>query len=217
MRTVDSATEQPGARRRMPRAQREALMLDVAEELFGELGYRAASMDEIAARVGVSKPMLYHYYGSKDGLFVACLRRARAGMRDAILAGAMSSEVREERLFAALVAWFRFVDDHRTLWKIITESELEFPEAAEEIDAIRDEQTVLIAGLMAATATPGHLADPIELQVVAAAISGVGERVAHWRHRNPGVTPERAARHLMQLLWVGLERMGEGAQWEQPD
>ena len=48
MRTVDSAAEQPEARRRMPRAQREALMLDVAEELFGELGYRAASMDEIA-------------------------------------------------------------------------------------------------------------------------------------------------------------------------
>jgi AcrR family transcriptional regulator len=213
--TTQTETEQSAPRRRMPRAQREALMLDVAEELFGELGYRSVSMDEIAARVGVSKPMLYHYYGSKDGLFIACLRRARAGMRDAILAGAMSSEVREERLFAALVSWLRFVDDHRTLWKIISESGLEFPEAAEEIDAIRDEQTALIAGLLAATATPGHLADPIELQVVAAAISGVGERVAHWRHRNPGVvTPERAARHLMQLLWLGLERMSDGAQWE---
>ncbi|HEX3613736.1 MAG TPA: TetR/AcrR family transcriptional regulator [Sporichthyaceae bacterium] len=212
--STDTDVEAGGARRRMPRAQREALMLDVAETLFGELGYRAVSMDEIAARVGVSKPMLYHYYGSKDGLFVACLRRARAGMRDAILAGAMSSEVREERLYGALVSWFRFVDEHSTLWKIITDSELEFREAAEEIEAIRDEQTGLIAGLMAATATPAHLADPVELQVVAAAISGVGERVAHWRAGHPEVTPERAARHLMQLLWLGLERMGEGAQWE---
>ena len=189
-------------------------MLDVAEELFGELGYRAASMDEIAARVGVSKPMLYHYYGSKDGLFLACLRRAREGMRDAILAGAMSSTVPDERLFAALVGWFRFVDEHSTLWKIITDSELDFREAADEIEAIRDEHTGLIAGLMAETATPGHLADPDELQIVAAAISGVGERVAHWRTRHPGATPERAARHLMQLLWLGLERMGEGAAWE---
>ena len=189
-------------------------MLDAAEALFGELGYRAASMDEIAARVGVSKPMLYHYYGSKDGLFLACLRRARAGMRVAILAGADAGGERSDRLFAALVAWFRFVDEHRTLWKIIDESMLEFSAAAEEIESIRDEHTQLIASLIADGATPGHLADPVEIEVIAAAISGVGERVTRWRNRNPGLTPERVARHLMQLLWFGLDRMDEGEVWD---
>jgi len=198
----------------MPRAEREALMLDVAEELFGELGYRAASMDEIAARVGVSKPMLYHYYGSKDGLFLACLRRARAGMREAILAGAATPAARGERLYTALVAWFRFVDEHRQLWKIIADSMFELTGVAAEVEAIRDEHTHLIAGLIAAEVTPDHLADPMEIEVIAAAISGVGERVTFWRQRNPGLEPERAARHLMQLLWLGLERMESGEAWE---
>lgn len=202
-----------GPRRRMPRAQREALMLDVAEEMFGERGYQAASMDEIAARVGVSKPMLYHYYGSKEGLFLACLGRARAGMREAILTGAMSAQARGDRLYTALVAWFRFVDEHRTLWNIIDESVREFSGAAEEVESIRDEHTVLIAGLIAAHTSTDHRADPAEIAVIAAAISGVGERVARWRTGNPGLTPERTARHLMQLLWLGLERMDNGEVW----
>lgn len=189
-------------------------MLDVAEELFGELGYRAASMDEIAARAGISKPMLYHYYGSKDGLFLACLRRARAGMREAILTGALSGAVGSQRLFAALVAWFRFVDTHRSLWKIIEESVLELPGVIAEIESIRDEHTGLLASLIAAEAPAGAPVDALEIEVIAAAISGAGERVTRWRNHNPGLSPERAARHLMQLLWLGLDRMGAGEAWE---
>lgn len=43
-------------RKRMPRAERE--MIQIAEEAFAEHGYAGASMDDIAERVGVSKPML---------------------------------------------------------------------------------------------------------------------------------------------------------------
>ena len=52
----------------MPRADRERQMLAVAERVFAERGFRSASMDEIAELVGVTKPMLYAYFGSKDGL-----------------------------------------------------------------------------------------------------------------------------------------------------
>ncbi|MGQ0846933.1 MAG: TetR/AcrR family transcriptional regulator [Sporichthyaceae bacterium] len=209
---MTEAVAETAGRRRMPRAEREALMLDVAEELFAE-GYQAASMDEIAARVGVSKPMLYHYFGSKEGLFLACLRRARDGMLAAILSGAELAAPPEQRLYTALVAWFRFVDEHRTLWKIIEESEREFSEATAEIDAIRDEHTELIAALLAADVAAGH-GDPIEIEVMAASISGMGERIARWRIRHPGLSPEQTARHLMQLLWLGLGNVGEGRVWE---
>ncbi len=208
-------TESVGVRRRMPRVEREALMLDVAEATFGELGYQATSMDEIAARVGVSKPMLYHYYGSKERLFLACLRRARGGMRDAILAGFGSAEQPAEQLYGALVSWFRFIEDHPALWNLfLDEGLLEFGAAAAEIEEIRAEHTELIGALIALHVPGGQAADPIEIEVVAAAISGVGERLTRWRTRNPELTPERTARHLMQLLWLGLGRMSEGAVWE---
>lgn len=190
-------------------------MLEVATDMFGELGYRAASMDEIAARVGVSKPMLYHYFGSKERLFLACLSRARGGMRDAIVTGATASEQPMEQLYGALVAWFRYIDDNPSVWTMfVDETLLEFGEAAEEIEAIRADNTALIAALISAQAPGGHTADPIEIDVIAAAIAGVGERVTRWRVRNPGLTPERTARHLMQLLWLGLGQLAEGVVWE---
>lgn len=207
------ARVQSAGRRRMPRAEREALMLDVAEEFFAA-GYQAASMDDIAARVGVSKPMLYHYFGSKEGLFLACLRRARDGMLAAILSGAQLAAPPERRLYTALVAWFRFIDEHRRLWQIIEESERKFSGATAELDAIRDEHTQLIAALLAADVAATHK-DPVEIEALAAAISGMGERVARWRIRtHPELTPEQTARHLMQVLWHGLGGISDGEVWE---
>lgn len=211
----DAAVPGGTPRRRMPRAEREVLMLDVAEQIFGELGYQASSMDEIAARAGVSKPMLYHYYGSKERLFLACLRRARAGMRAAILAGVASGTRPDEQLYLGLSGWFRFIDEHPRLWTmIVDEGLLEFGPAAEEIEAIRAEHTELIAALILSSGPPGHTDDLVEVELVAAAISGAGERITRWRTRYPDLTPERTARHLMQLVWLGMSGMGGGAVWE---
>ncbi|MGQ0625842.1 MAG: TetR/AcrR family transcriptional regulator [Sporichthyaceae bacterium] len=213
---VGEAVE-PGPRRRMPRAQRESAMLDAAEALFGEHGYAAASMDEIAAQVGVSKPMLYHYYGSKERLFLACLRRARTSMREAILAGAAAGESAQGQLYSAFVAWFTYIDAHPAIAAmLIDEALFEVGSAAEEIEAIRDEHMELIAVLIAAHAPPGHIGDPTEIEVIAAAVAGVGERVTRWRTRHPELTPQRTARHLMQLLWLGMGAMAAGEVWEAP-
>jgi len=59
----------------MPRSVREQLILRVAGQVFAECGYERASMDRIASRAGVSKPMLYAYFGSKEGLYVAYVER----------------------------------------------------------------------------------------------------------------------------------------------
>src|ERR671930_2513522 len=95
-------------RRRMPRAERERQMIAVAEQMFAERGYRAASMDEIAERVGVSKPMLYEYFGSKEGLFVACIRQARAELA-AVSTESVAGHTRaEDALRTGLIAFFEF-------------------------------------------------------------------------------------------------------------
>ena len=71
---MTSTTERPPKRRR-DRAAREREILEAAERIFGERGYQGTSMDDVAAKVGVSKPLIYQYYGSKDGLFREILRR----------------------------------------------------------------------------------------------------------------------------------------------
>src|ERR671930_1407894 len=71
-------------RKRLPRAEREERMLDAAEAVFGKHGFQAASMDEIARRSGITKALLYQYFGSKEGLCEAAVERSRARLFDAL-------------------------------------------------------------------------------------------------------------------------------------
>ncbi|MER6798249.1 helix-turn-helix domain-containing protein, partial [Amycolatopsis mediterranei] len=68
----------------MPREEREAQLVVAGTEEFGRAGYAGASMVEIARRVGVTKPLLYQYFGSKDGLYLACLHRAGGRLTDGV-------------------------------------------------------------------------------------------------------------------------------------
>jgi AcrR family transcriptional regulator len=70
------------ARTRVARAVREELMLEAAEDIFGSAGFRGASMDEIAARSGITKAMLYQYFDSKEALYDACTERVRSRLFD---------------------------------------------------------------------------------------------------------------------------------------
>jgi AcrR family transcriptional regulator len=73
---VDETKETaPLKRGRTAEAARRAAILDCADAVFLEVGFQAASMSEIAARLGGSKGTLYNYFDSKEDLFLACVRR----------------------------------------------------------------------------------------------------------------------------------------------
>ena len=61
-------------------------MLDAAERVFSATGFHGASMDAIAAEAGISKPMLYNYFGSKEGIYLAYLSRAGRDLLNRMLA-----------------------------------------------------------------------------------------------------------------------------------
>jgi AcrR family transcriptional regulator len=51
-------------------------MLEVAHALFAERGYAAVTMDDVAAAAGITKPLLYNYFGNKERLYLACMEPA---------------------------------------------------------------------------------------------------------------------------------------------
>jgi AcrR family transcriptional regulator len=189
-------------RKRMPRAERERQMIDIAEGVFAERGYSAASMDDIAELVGVSKPMLYEYFNSKEGLLLACIRQSRTALRlstEQAVAGAPDAE---SALYRGLLAFFVFIGEHRQGWSVLRQ-ELSFigTPAAEEVEEIRRQQTDLIAALMST-----YFDGRSELQIEASAefVVGACDRLAIWCERHDEVTPEDAARYTMDVLWRGL-------------
>src|SRR6188474_1555101 len=60
----------------------QANILEVAEIEFGEKGLAGARIDEIAAATRTSKRMIYYYFGSKEGLYLAVLEEAYRRVRD---------------------------------------------------------------------------------------------------------------------------------------
>lgn len=179
-------------------------MIEIAEEVFAERGYAASSMDEIAERVGVSKPMLYEYFNSKEGLLLACIQQSRAALREVTEQATVGATGAEEALRLGLLAFFVFIRERRQAWSLLRhEMSLIGTPAADEIEEIRRQQTDLIAALMS-----GHFDNGDELRAEASAefVVGACERLAVWCERHDEVTPEMATTYAMDVLWAGLNR-----------
>ncbi|GAA3583041.1 TetR/AcrR family transcriptional regulator [Kribbella ginsengisoli] len=196
-------------KRRRDRAAREREILDAAERIFGERGYQGTSMDDIAAAVGVSKPLVYQYYGSKDGLFLACLSRLRAQLLDTVSDAVLAAADPEQAMYAGFVAWFTFLDEHPSAWSVmVDEGMLAAGPAAQAADEVRAEFVALIAMMVRLNLPADHPHDEEEIQIVAQSVSGATERLAIWRTRNGGTpTPEKLAATLQRLLWQGLDSL----------
>ncbi len=192
----------PPRRRRMSRADRERQMLDVAERVFGEQGYQATSMDEIAERCGVSKPMLYEYFGSKDGLLLACISRSKAELLDVTQKAMAGATDPEDVMWRGMVAYFGFIDAHsRSFAMLLREPFAASPEAVEAVEATRRQQSTLIAGVLA---TFAPAAPPEAVEAFTEIIIGASERLAQWRTRRPEVSVEDAARYMTDFCRQGL-------------
>jgi len=75
-----------------------AQTIGVAHDLFAERGYVAVTMDEVAQAVGVTKPLLYNYFGNKELLFLACLEQAAQQLESTVLAAIAATSSPEEAL-----------------------------------------------------------------------------------------------------------------------
>ncbi len=184
-------------RRRVGRAERERQILDAAVAVFGERGYQTTSMDQVAERVGVTKPVLYTHFGSKHGLLLACIARARAELLEVTSAAAASASTPEEMLRRGTLAFFDYLERQAPAWTVLYS---ESAAAGDALEEIRSQQTDFIAALLAVQAP--H-ADAQRLTGWAQVIVGACERLALWRAR-AGVTSEQATDHLMDLVWTGL-------------
>src|SRR5207248_1716887 len=91
---------------RVPREVRRTQLLELAEELFMEKGYGGFSIDDLCRAAGVSRPIVYEHFGSKDGIYIACLQRIRAEFEGALLAAAANGADLATTVERSAEAWF---------------------------------------------------------------------------------------------------------------
>ncbi|MGJ9421582.1 TetR/AcrR family transcriptional regulator [Aeromicrobium sp. CF3.5] len=105
----------------VPRVDRESQILDVAARAFGTHGYAATSIADIADQAGISKPLVYNYFGSKEGLFLACIQQAGTLLAEEIERVARHDVMGLQRGVNTLAAMFELLEDRRHLWRIVVD------------------------------------------------------------------------------------------------
>ncbi|WP_097232445.1 TetR/AcrR family transcriptional regulator [Streptomyces zhaozhouensis] len=213
-------TEKTG-RRRLPRSVREREIVDAALRVFAQRGYHAAVVDEIADLAGISKPMVYLYLGSKENLFVACVRRSSQALVRAFREAADSGDAPELRLWRGLSAFFAFVAEDRDSWVMLHRQAPEQSEAiTAELAQARESVMREVADLVRRGIDEGGADDrlgEVDVDFVAQALVGAADSLTDWMEQHPREAPDRVALRLMNMIWIGMRDVLGGEMWSPPE
>lgn len=191
-----------GGTKRLPRAVREQQMLDAAVEMFSINGYHETSMDAIAAKAEISKPMLYLYYGSKEELFGACLNRELARFIDTVREEIDLDQKPKDLLQNTIVAFMRYIDANRASWIVMYTQATSSQAFAKTVREGREQIIELVARLLrSGTRNPEQHSD---FEMMAVALVGAGEAVAT-RLSSGDTGVDEAAELMINLFWRGLK------------
>jgi AcrR family transcriptional regulator len=196
----------PIPRTRLSRADRMEQTLAVAHALFAERGFAAVTMDDVAAEVGVTKPLLYNYFGNKERLYVACMERAGDALFATIEDSVGASANPGDALNAGLRAFFAFLDADRAAWAVLFDETL--PQSgvvADRVANYRGRIVELVAGsLIAQIPARRRDAASVEVEALSAALLGAAEALARWWLRTEAVSAQEAAELLISTIEPGL-------------
>lgn len=194
------------ARTRLPRAERMRQTLGVAHAMFAERGYATVTMDEVAAAVGVTKPLLYNYFGNKERLYQACMEPAGEALVSAVMRALKDTSTPQQALRGGLHAFFEFVDEDRSAWRVLFDETLPSEGAiAKRVGEYRSRLNALVAeAIMAQLPSGVSRRARSEVQGLSTAVMGAAEALARWWLLSEALTARQAAELLIDTLEPGL-------------
>lgn len=208
------APEESARSTRLPREERRRQLLGCARAVFAAEGYAGASMDQIAERAEVSKPVLYQHFPGKLELYLALLDAQCDALETLVLEALESSDDHEERVYATVRAFFSFVADEGGAFRLIYESDLtNDPQVRHRLDALEAQLgDAITQRIMQDTTLPRDLAEMLGL-----AMAGAAQVMARtWLAHGAQFSQEVAAQAAGHLAWRGIgtfpvNRMGDPA------
>ncbi|WP_072806993.1 TetR/AcrR family transcriptional regulator [Rhodococcoides yunnanense] len=198
-----SEPERP-PRVRMTGTQRREQLIEIGRSLFAERGYEATSVEEIAVRAHVSKPVVYEHFGGKEGLYAVIVDREMSTLLRMITSSLEQnrSRVRVERVALALLT---FVEERTDGFRILVRDS---PVAAADgkyssllNDAVGQVGHILAGDFLRRGFDPGFA--PLYAQ----ALVGMVSMTAQWWLDVREPSKEVVAAHVVNLCWNGLTNL----------
>jgi AcrR family transcriptional regulator len=168
---ADSKSAAPRSRpRRLGATQRREQLVTTAQRLFGERGYRATTMEDIANAAGVTKPLLYQHFVSKRALYLELVHQVSSELLEALSAAHARSNGPREMVDNGLGAYFELIVTHEDAFRLLFGRQA--PDDPELFVAVRKVETAVIDLIEAHM--PTNLA-PAHRRLLAYTIIGVAE------------------------------------------
>jgi len=181
---------------RLTAAARRAQLIEVGRAVFAEGGFEATSVEEIAARAKVSKPILYSHFGGKEGLYAVVVDREVERILGRIVK-AVSSGPPRARLEQAALAYLTYVQEHpEGAPKQSSEMPALMYDLADRISDVFTEQFGE-AGYDSKFA-------PIYAHALVGMVAFVGQ---WWTESQQAPSVETVASHIGALAWTGLRHL----------
>ena len=209
-------------RTRMSASERREQLIAVARGLFAERGFDATSVEEVAARAQVSKPVVYEHFGGKEGLYAVVVDREittiSAAISSAITdpaggtavapdaedlsmpdAPGSASRVAERAALALLT----YIEDSPDGFRILSAGS---DRAAGTYSTLLADVAIEVSGILASQFA-AHDLDPRTAPLYAQMLVGIVAMPAQWWLENRSMSKEEVAAHMVNLAWNGLRGM----------
>ncbi|MEE8602879.1 TetR/AcrR family transcriptional regulator [Euzebya tangerina] len=187
---------------RMTAGERRDQLIGVAKETFAELGYDGASVEEIAARAGVSKPVVYEHFGGKEGIYAVVVDREATRLLDKISAYIDDKNGGRQIINASALAFLHYIEEDPAAFRVLTRdspASVTTPGIAGLLSDVADKA----AGVLAAFFDRSGL-DPATAPLYAGALVGMVAYVGSWWATAREPSAEEVAQHITALAYHGL-------------
>jgi AcrR family transcriptional regulator len=189
---------------RLTASARRTQLVEIARVLFAKRGYEATSVEEIAARAKVSKPIVYEHFGGKEGLYAVLVDREMDYVVTRI-AEAISTGSPRERVERAVLAFLTYVRDQPDGFVVLSR-DAPVTLAHGGMSSLLNDVAERVADVFATTFKKAGY-DAKSAPIYAHALVGMVTFVGQWwtEARKPPV--EEVASHIAALAWMGLRHL----------
>ncbi|QGU02476.1 HTH-type transcriptional repressor Bm3R1 [Corynebacterium kalinowskii] len=189
--------------KRMTGKQRREQLIEIGRAVFAEKGFAAASVEEIAARAAVSKPVVYEHFGGKEGLYAVVIDRDMQALEQTIT-GSLASGSYRDRIERAVMALLTFIEEHPDGFQILVRDMT--PGKNRTYSTLLNDIVAQVSHILGkAFEKSGY--EPESAVLYGQSLVGMISGTAQWWLDVREPSKEVVASHIVNLCWNGLAHL----------
>jgi AcrR family transcriptional regulator len=185
--------------------QRREQLVDVGRSLFAERGFEGTSVEEIAAKAGVSKPLVYEHFGGKEGLYAVVVDREMDALLAAIASSLDAGGSARDLLEHAALALLEYVESSTDGFRILVRDS-PVGDATGSFASLISEATSHVEHILVEPFKAGGF-DPRTAPMYAQMLVGMVALTGQWWLEVRKPEKAEVAAHLVNLAWNGLSHL----------